>query len=87
MSYSVEAEGMMERANPLFTSGSPDHASRLGRVIDATLKERDGRIEDLEIALRAALSFVQGRHTDPNDGHAVMVIAAMRGALAKFERN
>lgn len=41
------------------------------------------RIEELEVALRAALSFVQGRHTDHNDGHAVMVIAAMRGALRK----
>lgn len=41
------------------------------------------RIEDLEIALRAALSFAQERHSDPNDGHAVMVIAAMRGALRK----
>jgi len=41
------------------------------------------RIEELEIALRAALSFVQGRHTDHNDGHAQMVIAALRGALRK----
>ncbi len=41
------------------------------------------RIEELEIAIRAALSFVQGRHADPNDGYARMVIAALRGALAK----
>ncbi len=41
------------------------------------------RIEELEIALRAALSFVQQRHTDHDDGHAQMVIAAMRGALRK----
>lgn len=45
------------------------------------------RIEELEIAVRAALSFVQGRHTDHNDGHAQTVIAALRGALAKRERD
>ena len=49
----------------------------------AEFKRLDARIEELEIALRAALSFVQERHTDHNDGHAQMVIAAMRGALRK----
>lgn len=44
---------------------------------------RDDRIIALEIAIRAALSFVQGRHADSNDGHAQMVIAALRGALEK----
>lgn len=49
------------------------------------LRRRSGpdRVEELEIVIRAALSFVQGRHTDPNDGHAIMVIAAMRGALRR----
>jgi hypothetical protein len=45
--------------------------------------EQVERINALEVVLRAALSFVHNRHTDPNDGHAVMVIAAMRGALRK----
>jgi hypothetical protein len=45
--------------------------------------EKAERINDLEVVLRTALSFIQNRHTDPNDGHAVMVIAAMRGALRK----
>jgi hypothetical protein len=47
----------------------------------------DARVEELEVVVRAALSFVQGRHMDHNDGHAQMVIAAMRGALAKRERD
>lgn len=46
-------------------------------------KRLDKRIEELEIALRAALSFMQERHKDLNDGHAAMVIAAVRGALRK----
>jgi hypothetical protein len=51
---------------------------------DGCLRQRDlARIEELEIALRAALSFIQERHTDHNDGHAQMVIAAVRGALRK----
>lgn len=54
VSYSVEAEGIMERANPLFTRGSPDHAGRLGRVIDMTLAERDKRIAELETRKDAA---------------------------------
>lgn len=41
------------------------------------------RIDELEVALRAALSFLQDRHTDHSDGHAQMVIAAVRGALRK----
>ena len=45
------------------------------------------RIEELEIAIRASLSFVQERHTDHSDGHAQMVIAALRGALAKRDRD
>lgn len=49
----------------------------------ATIADYKERIEELEIAIRAALSFVQGRHADFNDGHAQMVIAALRGALAK----
>lgn len=55
--------------------------------VSGYLDEKNERIEDLEICIRAALSFVQQRHTDPNDGHALMVIAAMRGALAKRERD
>jgi hypothetical protein len=39
------------------------------------------RVEDLEVCIRAALSFMQERFPDHSDGHAVMVIAAMRGAL------
>lgn len=49
----------------------------------AEIKAMAERIEELEVALRAAVSFVQGRHTDPEDGHARMVIAAIRGALRK----
>lgn len=41
------------------------------------------RIEQLEIALRAALSFIQERHTNHGDVRAQMVIAAVRGALRK----
>ncbi len=51
--------------------------------VAAYLDELHARVEQLEIAIRAALSFVQGRHADTNDGHAQMVIAALRGALAK----
>lgn len=47
----------------------------------AEFKRLDARVEELEIAIRAALSFVQGRFPDHSDGHAVMVIAALRGAL------
>lgn len=50
------------------------------------LDEQAERINDLEVVLRAALSFVQDRHADPNDGRAVMVIAAIRGALRKRVR-
>lgn len=57
--------------------------SRQGGKHSAIINAACDRIEGLEIAMRAALSFVQERHTDPNDGHAVMVIAAMRGALRK----
>lgn len=42
------------------------------------------RIEELEIAIRAALSFIQERHCDNgtySDGHAEMVAMALRGAL------
>ena len=53
-----------------------------GKYVKA-LNQACGRIEELEIALRAALSFVQGRHPDHSDGHAQMVIAAIRGALRK----
>jgi hypothetical protein len=45
------------------------------------------RVDELEVAARAALSFVQERHADHSDGHAQMVIAALRGALAKRERD
>lgn len=51
--------------------------------VSGYLDEKNARIEELEIALRAALSFMQGRHTDHSDGHAQMVIAAVRGALRK----
>lgn len=62
-------------------------ARGVGRGADSALLKQAERIEELEVCIRAALSFVQGRHTDPNDGHAGMVIAAMRGALAKRERD
>lgn len=54
---------------------------------DERLEQAAQRIEDLEVVIRAALSFVQERHTDHNDGHAQMVIFALRGALAKRERD
>ncbi len=60
-----------------------DMAAAVGRGAGRAMLRQAQRIEDLEIALRAALSFVQERHADPNDGHAVMVIAAVRGALRK----
>lgn len=44
------------------------------------------RVEDLEIVIRAALSFIQERHSSHDDGHAVMVIAALRGALRNTNR-
>ena len=46
-------------------------------------EEAARRITDLEIALGAALSFMQDRHPDHSDGHAQMVIAAVRDALRK----
>lgn len=58
---------------------NPFHDPEVSGYLDAKHK----RIEELEIALRAALSFVQGRHPDHSDGHAQMVIAAIRGALRK----
>lgn len=39
------------------------------------------RIEELEMAVRAALSFVQERHPNHSDGHAQLVVMALRGAL------
>ena len=47
----------------------------------ATVRKQHDRIEELEVAVRAALSFAQERHADHSDGHAQMVIAALRGAL------
>lgn len=61
--------------------------ARGGRKSLKLLKAACDRIEELEVALRAALSFVQERHTDHNDGHAQMVIAALRGALRNRERD
>lgn len=58
-------------------------ARALGRGAGSVMLRQAQRIEELEIALRAALSFIQGRHPDHSDGHAQMVIAAIRGALRK----
>lgn len=57
--------------------------NRMGEQIG----EAEKRIEGLEIVVRAALSFVQERHPDHDDGHARMVIMALRGALAERERD
>lgn len=43
------------------------------------------RAEALEVCVHAALSFMDERHNDPNDGHSIMLKAALRGALAKLE--
>lgn len=61
------------------------------RAERAALKEEqmqwramDKRVEELEVAVRAALSFVQERFSDQgtySDGHAQMVAMALRGAL------
>lgn len=51
------------------------------------IKQACDRIEELEVAVRAALSFVQERHPSHDDGHAVMVIAALRGALRSRARD
>jgi hypothetical protein len=59
--------------------GRPTKSEKSSRIVGAA------RIGEMEICIRAALSFLQERHTDPNDGHALMVIAALRGALAKRE--
>lgn len=45
------------------------------------------RIDDLECAVRAALSFIQGRYPDHSDGHAQMVIMALRGVLRLGREN
>jgi len=76
-----EIMGEWDAARVAIAAG--DTSSRPRDWLEDVLGERDARIEELEIAIRAALSFVQGRHADPNDGHARMVIAALRGALAK----
>ena len=55
----------------------------LAKAAPKMLDRQSKRIDELEIALRAALSFMQERHADHNDGHARMVIAAVRGALRK----
>jgi hypothetical protein len=39
------------------------------------------RIAELEIAIRAALSYIQNQPGSQGNGHAEMVIAALRGAL------
>ena len=62
-------------------------ARGLGRGAESVMLKQAQRIEELEIAIRAALSFVQDRHADHNDGHAQMVIAALRGALRNRERD
>lgn len=46
-------------------------------------------IEGLEVAIRAALSFVQERFSDQgtySDGRAQMVAMALRGALARSKQ-
>jgi hypothetical protein len=39
------------------------------------------RVEELEVAIRAALSYIQNQPVSHGNGHAEMVIAALRGAL------
>lgn len=55
--------------------------------LDCILADKAGRVEELEVAVRAALSFMQDRHASGDDGHAQMVIAALRGALRGFQRD
>lgn len=55
-------------------------------VVGRATAPLEKRIEELEIAVRAGLSFVQGRFPDHSDGHAVMIIAALRGALRDSKR-
>lgn len=56
-------------------------ARGLGKGAGSVMMRQAQRIEDLEVVIRAALSFIQDRHPSHDDGHAVMVIVALRGAL------
>lgn len=55
--------------------------------VSGYLDQKSERIEQLEVVIRAALSFIQDRHRSPEDGHAVMVTAALRGALRDGRRH
>lgn len=66
------------------TSGLP--SARIEKLFD----DLTGRVEELEIAVRAALSFIQDRHYRYgayDDRHAQAVVMALRGALANRERD
>ena len=58
-------------------------AEEENHIDNGIIRNLQDRIDDLESALRAALSFIQEKHADHSDRRAVMVIAAVRGALCK----
>lgn len=64
-------------------SDSDMTARALGRGAGSVMLRQAQRIEELEIALRAALSYIQNQPCSQGNGHAEMVIAAIRGALRK----
>jgi hypothetical protein len=54
-------------------------------ILDAKDAKHAERIEELEIVVRAALSYLQNQPKD--DGHAELLVCALRGALAKRARD
>lgn len=59
---------------------------RVVELMQEAIEYRE-RIEELEVAVRAALSYIQNQPGSQGYGHAEMMIAALRGALAKRERD
>lgn len=61
-------------------------SSRRGGKNARLIRQACDRIEELEIAVRAALSYIQNQPVSHGNGHAEMVIAALRGALRNGQK-
>ena len=58
-------------------------SARGGGKNEKLIRQACDRIEELEVAVRAALSYIQNQPVSHGNGHAEMIIAALRGALRK----
>ena len=67
--------------------GEINVAVRRGGKTAQLLHTARDRIEELEVAVRVALSYIQNQPCSNGNGHAEMVIATLRGALNKTNRD